>query len=113
MVQRTITIGSVDVEKLETDADFAAETERLLPKALDEAAAFAAEETWNALQSGFRGSRLQLSNRYRFIQETVDQLKDQQDFRQQVRDHLLGNLREMREKYEAGQERGADEGGAN
>lgn len=50
-----ISLGNVDFSKLESDADFRREAQRLLPDVLVQVGEATGEVAWNELQKGFRG----------------------------------------------------------
>ena len=50
-----VSLGHVDVSRLETDDDFRREAKRLLPNALVQVGEATGEVAWDELQKGLRG----------------------------------------------------------
>lgn len=70
----SIPLGSVDLDKLETDADYRHEAQRLLPNALTRVGENTAEIAWDKLQKSFRSipgfkGNSSSSDKSRFIRE--------------------------------------------
>lgn len=98
-----IHLGSVDLDKLETDEDFRREAQRLLPDALTRIGEKTAELAWNELQKSFRGipgfkANSSSSDKSRFIREGGQ--KHRRDASTQVRreleNHIVQQLRGMK-----------------
>ncbi len=104
-VNFTIPLGSVDLDKLETDDDFHREAERLLPDALTKIGEKTAELAWTELQKSFRrvpGFKVNSSSsdKAKFIREGGQKYRRDASTgdRNGVRDHLVHQLREMKGK---------------
>jgi hypothetical protein len=101
----SIPLGSVDLAKLETDADYRREAQRLLPDALTRIGEKTAEVAWTELQKSFRGipgfkGNSSLSDKSRFIREGGQNRRrngSAQD-RRAIEDHIIQQLREMKRK---------------
>jgi hypothetical protein len=70
----SIPLGTVDLDKLETDEDYHREAQRLLPDALTRIGEKTAEAEWNELQKSFRSipgfkANSSYSDKSRFIRE--------------------------------------------
>ncbi len=100
-----IPLGSVDLEKLETDTDYRREAQRLLPDALTRIGEKAAEVAWTELQKSFRGipgfkGNSSSSDKSRLIREGGQNHRrnaSAQD-RRAIEDHIIQQLREMKRK---------------
>ena len=101
----SIPLGSVDLDKLETDADYRREAQRLLPDALTRIGETTAEVAWNELQKCFRGipgfkANSSSSDKSRFIREGGQKHRrsaSAQD-RRAIENHIIQQLREMKRK---------------
>ena len=101
----SIPLGSVDLAKLETDADYRREAQRLLPDALTRIGEKTAEVAWTELQKSFRGipgfkGNSSSSDTSRFIREGGQNHRrngSAQD-RRAIEDHIIQQLREMKRK---------------
>lgn len=99
----SIPLGSVDLNKLETDADYRREAQRLLPEALTRIGEKTAEVAWTELQKSLRGvpgfkSNSSSSDKSRFIREGGQNHRrnaSAQD-RRAIEDHIIQQLREMK-----------------
>jgi hypothetical protein len=103
----SIPLGSVDLNKLETDADYRREAQRLLPEALTRIGEKTAEVAWTELQKSLRGIRglkgnSSSSDKSRFIREGGQNHRrnaSDQD-RRAIEDHIIQQLREMKRMAE-------------
>ena len=101
----SISLGSVDLDKLETDEDFRREAQRLLPEALTSIGEKTAEVAWNKLQKSFSGIsgvkvNSSTSEKSRFIREGGQNHRRNasvQD-RRTIEDHIIQRLHEMKRK---------------
>lgn len=101
----SIPLGSVDLDKLETDEDYRREAQRLVPDALTRIGEKTAEVAWNELQMSFRGipgfkGNSSSSDKSRFIREGGQNHRrsaSAQD-RREIEDHVIQQLREMKRK---------------
>jgi len=101
----SIPLGSVDLDKLLTDADYRREAQRLLPDALTRIGEKTAEVAWTELQKSFRGipgfkGNSSSSDKSRFIREGGQNHRrnaSAQD-RRAIEDHIIQQLREMKRK---------------
>ncbi len=100
----SIPLGSVDLDKLETDADFRRLAQRLVPDALTHIGEKTAEVAWNELQKSVRGipgfKVNSSSDKSRFIREGGQNHRrsaSAQD-RRVIEDHIIQQLREMKRK---------------
>lgn|GEM_PF-1065186 len=100
----SIPLGSVDLDKLESDEDFRREAQRLVPDALTRIGEKTAEVAWTALQKSFRGipgfkGNSSSSDKSRFIREGGQNHRrsaSAQD-RRAIEDHIIEQLREMKD----------------
>lgn len=99
----SIPLGSVDLDKLETDADYRREAQRLLPDALTRIGEESAEIAWTEFQKSFRSipgfkGNSSSSDKSRFVREGGQNYRrnanDQE--RQAIADHIAMMLREMK-----------------
>ncbi|MBX3442222.1 MAG: hypothetical protein KF774_07425 [Planctomyces sp.] len=103
----SIPLGSVDLDKLETDADYRREAQRLLPDALTRIGEKTAEVAWTELQKSFRGipgfkGNSSSSDKSRFIQEGGQNHRrnaSAQD-RREVEKHIIEELKEIKRRTE-------------
>lgn len=101
----SIPLGSVDLDKLETDADFRRQAQRLVPDALPRIGEKTAEVAWNGLQKSVRGIpgfkvNSPSSDKFRFIREGGQNHRrsaSAQD-RRAIEDHIIQQLRDMKRK---------------
>lgn len=104
----SIPLGSVDLDKLETDADFRRLAQRLVPDALTHIGEKTAEVAWNELQKSFRGipgfKVNSSSDKSRFIREggqnhrrSASASASAQE-RRAIEDYIIEQLREMKRK---------------
>lgn len=101
----SIPLGSVNVDKLETDDDFRREAQRLLPDALTRIGEKTGEVAWAELQKGLKGipgfkPNSSSTDKARFIREAGQNHRrsaSSQD-RMEVENHIIGQLREMKHK---------------
>lgn len=101
----SIPLGSVDLDKLETDEDYRREAQRLLPDALTRIGENTAEVAWNQLQKSFRGipgfkGNSSSSDKSRFIREGGQNHRrnaSSQD-RRKMENHIIEQLREMKRR---------------
>ncbi len=101
----SIPLGSVNLDKLEADADYRREAQRLLPDALTRIGEKTAEVAWTELQKSFRGitgfkGNSSSSDKSRIIREGGQNHRrnaSAQD-RRAIKDHIIQQLREMKRK---------------
>jgi hypothetical protein len=101
----SIPLGSVDLDKLETDADYRREAQRLVPDALTRIGEKTAEVAWTELQKSFRSipgfkGNSSSSDKSRFIREGGQNHRrnaSPQD-RRAIEDHIIQQLRAMKRK---------------
>ena len=101
----SIPLGSVDLDKLETEDDFRREAHRLVPGAMIRIGEKTAEIAWNELQKSFRGipgfkGNSSSSDKSRFIREggqNHSRNASAQD-RRSVENHIIQQLRELKRK---------------
>lgn len=89
-----IKLGEVDYDKLNSDADFRAEAERLLPEAMKQASKGLAEGMWKAVEKLFGSSK-----RSQFIREKSAEIAKDTKTRREVKDYLVGLLKEEKKKH--------------
>ena len=101
----SIPLGSVNLDKLETDGDYRREAHRLVPEALKQIGERTAEIAWNELQKGLRGvSGLKVnsssSDKSLFVREGGKNYgRDaSSQHRREVENHIIKQLREMKRK---------------
>jgi len=103
--QFTISLGSVDFSKLETEADFRHEAQRFLPEALVQIGEKAGEVAWDSLQKSFRGipgfkPNSSSSDKSRFIREAGQNYRrkvSSQD-RRKIEDEIVRQLRDQKSR---------------
>jgi hypothetical protein len=100
-----ISLGTVDFSKLETDADFRREAQRLLPDALVQVGEATGEVAWNELQKGFRGipgfkANSSSSDKRKFIREAGQNFRRQASSqeRREIEDEIIRQLREQKRR---------------
>lgn len=101
----SLPLGSVDLDRLETDDDFHREARRLVPDVLARIGEKTAEVAWTELQKSFRGipgfkGNSSSSDKSRFIREAGEKHRRTASAhdRQVVEDHIVHQLREMKKK---------------
>jgi len=93
-----ISIGSVDLDALNTDQEIRTAAQKLVPDALREMGKAAAEVTWNELQKAFRGPGLKASNsasdKRKFVENAGKEYarKASQSQRREVEDHIVKQI---------------------
>lgn len=99
-----ISLGNVDVSRLDTDDDFRREAQRLLPNALVEVGEATGEIAWNELQKGFRGvpgfkANSSSSDKSKFIREAGQNYRRQASGkdRRELEDYIVVRLRELKQ----------------
>ncbi len=103
----SIPLGSVDLDKLESDADYREEAKRLLPDALTSIGEKTAEVAWTELQKSLRGipglkGNSSSSDKSRFIREGGQNNRrhaSDQD-RRELEDHIIQQLKEKKRMAE-------------
>ncbi len=101
----SIPLGSVDLDKLETDADYRHEAQKLLPYALTRIGENTAEIAWAELQKSFRGipgfkGASSSSDRSRFIREGGQNYRRTASAHERLalENHIIQQLQEMKRK---------------
>ena len=101
----SIPLGSVDLDKLQTGADYRREAQRLLPDTLTRIGEKTAEVAWTGLQKSFRGfpgfkGNSSSSDKSRFIREGGQNHRRNASAkdRRAIEDHIIQQLREMKRK---------------
>lgn len=101
----SIPLGSVDIDKLEADADIRREAQRLLPHALTRVGEKTAEVAWNEMQKRFRGipgfkANSSSSDKSRFIREGGQNHRRNASAhdRRAIEDLIVQQLGEMKRK---------------
>jgi hypothetical protein len=99
-----ISLGNVDVSKLETEDDFRREAQRLLPNALVQVGEATGEVAWNELQKGFRGvpgfkANTSSSDKRKFIREAGQNYRRRVSAkdRRELEDYIVAKLRELKQ----------------
>ena len=99
-----ISLGNVNVAKLETEDDFRREAEQLLPKALVQVGEASGEVAWNELQKSFRGVpgfkvNSSSSDKSKFIREAGQNYRRQATVkdRRELEDYIVARLRELKQ----------------
>jgi len=99
-----ISLGNVDVSKLETEDDFRREAQRLLPNALVQVGEPTGEIAWNELQKSFRGvpgfnANTSSSDKRKFIREAGQNHRRQATAkdRRELKDSIVATLRELKQ----------------
>ena len=99
-----ISLGNVDVSKLETEDDFRRKAQRLLPNALVQVGEASGEVAWNELQKGFRrvpGFKVNTSSsdKRKFIREAGQNYRRQATAkdRRELADYIVAALRELKQ----------------
>ncbi len=99
-----ISLGHVDVSRLETEDDFRREAQRLLPNALVQVGEATGEVAWDELQKGFRGvpgfkANSSSSDRGKFIREAGQNHCRQATakHRRELEDYIVARLRELKQ----------------
>lgn len=94
-----IRLGTVDFSKLETEADFRREAQRLLPDVLVQVGEKTGEVAWNELQKGFRGipgfkANSSSSDKSKFIREAGQNFRRQANSqeRREIEDEIIRQL---------------------
>jgi hypothetical protein len=105
----TISLGSVDFSKLETDADFRREAQRFLPDVLIQVGEKAGEVAWNGLQKSFRaipGVKVNSSSndKSRFIREAGQSFrrKASSQERRKIEDAIIRQLQAQKSRNKTG-----------
>jgi len=102
MATHNISLGNVDVSRLETDEDFRREAKRLLPSALEQVGRAAGEEAWNAIRKAFHGPGMKRSTspseKRKFIQESARNYRQKADAKtkREIEDLIVQKLRGMK-----------------
>jgi hypothetical protein len=98
-----ISLGHVDVSRLETDDDFRREAQRLLPNALVQVGETTGEVAWDELQKGFRGvsgfkANSSSNDKGKFIREAGQNYRRQAPTkdRRELEDYIVARLRELK-----------------
>lgn len=99
----SIPLGSVDLDKLESNEDYRREAQRLIPDALTRIGEQTAEFAWNELQKSFRGisgfqGNSSSSDKSRFIREGGQNHRRSasSQHRREVELHIIEQLHEMK-----------------
>lgn len=99
-----ISLGNVDVSKLQTEDDFWREAQRLLPNALEQVGEATGEVAWNELQKSFRGApgfkaNTSSGDKRKFIREAGQNYRRQvtAEDRRQLEDYIVARLRELKQ----------------
>ncbi len=101
----SIPLGSVNLDKLETEEDFRREAHRLVPDALTGIGEKSADIAWNKLQKGLRGIsgfkvNSSSSDKSRFVRKGGQNYRRDasSQHRREVENHIIDQLREMKRK---------------
>ena len=99
----SISLGSVDLDRLVTEDDFRRQARHLLPGALNAIGEKSGEVAWNEVQKGFRGipgfqPNSSSSDKARFIRQAGENYRRKVSAhdRQMLEDEIIRQLREMK-----------------
>lgn len=99
-----ISLGNVDVSRLENEDDFRREARRLLPNVLVQVGEASGEVAWRELQKSFRRvpgfkANSSSSEKRKFIREAGQNYRKQVSAkdRRELEDHIVERLRELKQ----------------
>jgi hypothetical protein len=100
-----ISLGTVELSKLTTEADFRREAQRLLPDVLVQVGEATGEVAWNELQKGFKGipgfkANSSSSEKRKFIREAGQNFRRQASSqeRREIETEIVQQLRDQKEQ---------------